>query len=81
MKINVAKLYLDRNPNFIKEVIVRESDEYTNDVFLRFCSYQSSDSPQPCNEMFITPYELEILGRFFLKQAVEIRTAQEIRKK
>jgi hypothetical protein len=70
---------LNLNKNEI-EVTVRESDEYTESVYVRLDRLFPKER-RGCNEMFLTPSDLEFLGRFLVRQADEIRTAQEFRKK
>lgn len=60
---------------------VRESDKYSESIFVKFTRTQSPDDNSGCSEMFLTPSQLENLGRFLVKQADEIRTAQQIRNK
>jgi hypothetical protein len=61
------------------EVTVRESDPITKSVFVEIIRRTETDGHRGCNEMFITPEQLESLGRFLIRQADEIRTAQVMR--
>lgn len=72
----MATLIINANEMFTIDVTARESDEYTQAVYLRFDRNYLPESKQPCSEMYLTPIQLELLGRFLLRQADEIRTVQ-----
>jgi hypothetical protein len=61
------------------EVTVRESDAITKSVFIEITRRSESEGYRACNEMFVTPEQLDLLGRFLIRQADEIRTAQAMR--
>jgi hypothetical protein len=58
------------------EVTCRESDKYTQDVFLKFERVYQDGGISGLNEMSISPTQLELLGKYLLRQAEEIRQAQ-----
>jgi len=76
----MATLELNRNPNSTLNVSVRESDIYSETVYVKFEHIISPENIRDVNLMFITPTELELLGKFLIRQADEIRTAQAVRK-
>jgi hypothetical protein len=67
------------NPNFTFDVVVRESDKYSESVYLKFERNTDGDI-QGCDEVFMTPAQLDQLGRFLIRQASEIISIQENRK-
>lgn len=75
----MATLHLHTGPDFTLDVSVRESDTYTEDVFVKFEHYISPENIRGVNEMFMTPLQLELLGKFLIRQADEIRTDQAVR--
>jgi len=72
---------IDSNDTFSTEVSVRESDKYTKAAYIKFERHYIPEEVRGVNEMFMTPNELEDLGRFLIKQAHAIREMQEIRHK
>ena len=76
----MSTLRIDSNECFSTEVTIRESDPYTKSVYVKFDRYYIPEEIRGCNEMFVTPSELERLARFMLRQADEIRTEQAVRK-
>ena len=74
-------LNLDTAPNCVVAVTVRESDNYTEKVYVSFERHMFQTSTKGCDEMFITPGQLELMGKFLIRQADEIRTAQSQRSK
>lgn len=72
----MAKLIIESNNSFNTEITVRESDEYTEAVFLKFERNYIPEKRSGVNEMFMTPDELDRIGRFFLRQADEISKLQ-----
>jgi len=76
----MATMQLHTNPNFSLDVTVRESDKYSEAVYLKFEHYISPENIRGVNQMFMTPTQLELIGRFLIRQADEIRTEQAVRK-
>jgi len=72
----MSQLQININPVVTLDVTVRESDKYTNSAYVKFEHHMSSVEIQGCNEMFLTPEQLDQLGRFLMHQADEIRSAQ-----
>ena len=70
---------IDSNDTFSTEVNVRESDQYTRAAYVKFERHYIPEEIRACNEMFMSPEELEKLGRFLVAQADAIRTAQAVR--
>jgi hypothetical protein len=75
----MAQLRINSNEAFTIDATVRESDEYTQAVYVRFDRHYIPEGVHGCNEFFLTPTQLEQLGRFLVRQADEIRTAQQYR--
>jgi hypothetical protein len=76
----MAQLRIPVNNTFDIDVEVRESDKYSEQVYLKFeRRMKDSDSPRSCDKLFLSPKELETLGRFLIRQADDIRTAQDVR--
>ncbi len=72
----MSQLQININPDVTLDVTVRESDKYTNSAYVKFEHHMSSGEIQGCNEMFLTPEQLDQLSRFLMRQADEIRSAQ-----
>jgi hypothetical protein len=70
---------IEQAGSLVTNVTVRESDEYTSQVYMRFDRHIVPENVRGTNEMFMTATQLEALGRFLVKQADEIRTAQSFR--
>lgn len=75
----MASLKIDVDSTFYVDVTVRESDKYSKLAFVKFEKNFSADRIHSCDEMFLNPLQLELLGRFLVRQADEIRTAQAVR--
>jgi len=75
----MATQIIHANEMFTIDVTVRESDMYTKAAYLKFERNYRPDSIHGCDEMFLTPTQLELIGRFLIRQADEIRTAQAFR--
>lgn len=76
----MSTIRISSNETFFTDVSVRESDKYTESVLVRFDRNHIPSQPAEYNEMFLTPLELEALGKFFISCAEEIKTAQTLRK-
>ncbi len=72
----MALLQLKENPTFTLDVTAHESDVYTGLAYVKFERNMISQEVEEIGEMFMTPDHLELLGRFLLRQADEIRAAQ-----
>lgn len=75
MKVNMAKLVIDSNPTFTTDVVVRESDLITESVFVSL-KRNFGSTEIATGELFLTPAQLDQIGRFFVRRAEEIRQAQ-----
>ena len=76
----MSKLVIDSNSMFNIEVTCRESDKYTQNAYVKFVRNYLPENIRGVDEMFLTPDQLENLGRFFVRQAAEIRGEQKYRK-
>ena len=72
----MAVYRIEQAGSLVTDVTVRESDEYSSQVYLRFDRHVVPENIRGTNEMFMTPVQLEQLGRFLVRQADEIRTSQ-----
>lgn len=75
----MSQLRIKTNEMFTLDVTVRESDEHTQDVFVKIERHYRPDSIHGCDEFMMTPAQLEQLGRFFIEQAEHIRIEQSFR--
>ena len=76
----MAQLRIYANNTFDIDVNVRESDKYSEQVYVKFeRRMKDSDSPRGCDTMYFTPDQLEKLGRFLIHQAEVIDAIQEVR--
>ena len=75
----MSTLSIRSNTAFTVDVTVRESDKYSLDAFVKFQRSYIPEGIEACNEMFLTLDQLENLGRFFVRQASEIRSMQDSR--
>lgn len=64
---------IDSNDTFSTEVTVRESDQYTRAAYVKFERHYIPEEIRACNEMFMSPSELERLGMFLIEQARSMR--------
>ena len=71
---------IDSNDTYSTEVLVRESDKYTQSVYVKFERNYIPEEVRGVNEIFMTTDELENLGRFLCNQAAEIRRLQNSRR-
>jgi hypothetical protein len=69
----MSTLVIPANSMFTIDVTARKSDEYSDAAYLKFERKYNPDSPQRCNEMFLTTTQMDQLGRFLVRQAEEIR--------
>ena len=75
----MATLRLDGIGNLKTDVFVSESDEYSGLTFLKFTRQIGDYDVHRCDEVFMTTSQLDLLGRFLIRQAAEIRQSQEYR--
>ena len=75
----MAKLILHANNTFTIDVSVSDSNVYSESVQVKFENNFGFDKVHGTNELFLTPTQLELLGRFLVRQADELRTAQEMK--
>jgi hypothetical protein len=75
----MATQIIHANEDFTVDITVRESDPYTKSAYVKFELNYGFEKVQGTHELFLTPAQLELLGRFLVRQADEIRTAQVMR--
>lgn len=73
----MAKLSLDTNPLFSTDITVEGIHSDANSVYLRFQNAYVSGKQKRCDEMFLTPIQLELIGRFLVRQALELQQKQK----
>lgn len=76
----MAVLRINANPTFTIDVTVRESDKYSEAVYVRFDRSILPEDITGVSEMFLTPNQLDNFGRFLIRQAEEINQAQVYRR-
>lgn len=69
----MATLRIDTNDSFTVDITVSETDKYTKSAYVRFDRHYIPEEIRGCNELFLTPIQLELLGKFFVRQAEEIK--------
>jgi hypothetical protein len=75
----MSKLVIETNQTFKTDVEVRESDEHSKTIFVSIKrNHQTHD--EAAFEMFLSATQLEQLGRYFTRQAEDIRNIQAHRK-
>lgn len=72
--MNTLEFKLD--PLSITNFSVRESDEYTKQVYLMLTRISDKGITERCNEIFLSANQLDLLGRFLCRQASEIQFKQ-----
>jgi predicted sugar kinase len=75
----MATIRLTSDPSFVTEVTVRESDRITQTVFVKLAKNVIPEDIQGTSELFLSVSQLDLLGRFFVRQAEEIKQAQQFR--
>jgi len=71
---------IDNKDSYVTEIIVGESDKYTNLAYLKFSRDNLVEEIRGVNEMFITTEELRSFGEFLVEQADLIKEEQASRK-
>lgn len=74
----MAKLSLDTNPLFSTNITVEGIDADVDSVYVRFQHAYLSGKEKRCDEMFLTPIQLELVGRFLVRQAIELQQKQKM---
>lgn len=72
----MAILSLPVNNSFSLNVTVRESDIHTEAVYVKTEHYVSENTIRGASEMFMTPAQLDELGRFYIREAENIKREQ-----
>lgn len=73
-------LCINLNDTFSTNVTVQECDKYSELAFLKFTRSYYPEDKTGCNEMLLSPDQLEGLGRFLMSKAYEIKSEQQRRK-
>jgi hypothetical protein len=76
----MSKLVIESNSMFHTEVIARESDEHSELAYLHLERIYTGKTSGEAYDLFMTPTQLETLGRFLIRQADKISTEQANRK-
>ena len=70
----MSTLILETNPMFTTDVVVNSTGEHTQQACVKLMHrYRESGTIAKTGELFLTPTQLELVGRFFLRQAEELR--------
>lgn len=77
----MATLNIRVDKEFSINVLVRESDKHSKLTHLTFTSVSNAEEPRRCDEMFLTPIQMELIGRFLLREADYINVLQANREK
>jgi hypothetical protein len=79
----MAVLRINANQLFTVDVSVRESDIYSDGVYVNINRNYTGEGhlSSGASNFAVTPSQLDQLGRFLIKQAQEIATAQEVRRR
>jgi hypothetical protein len=72
----MAMLSISVNNSFSLHVTVRESDKHTQAVYVKIENYVSEDMVRGVSDMFMTPSQLDELGRFYIREAENIKREQ-----
>lgn len=75
----MSVLRINSNDSFAIEMLVRESDKYTEDVYFKLSRHYIPEQIDACDEMFFSVEQLEQIGNFILAQANEIKQIQKRR--
>jgi len=74
-----ATMIIKANDTFTVDVTVSDSNAYDEAVQVKFQHNFGHGKVHRTDEIFLTPIQLELLGRFLIRQADELRTAQSFR--
>lgn len=72
----MAVYRIEQAGSLVTDISVRESDTYSGMVYINIERHIVPENVRGTNEVYMTTVQLEQLGRFLMKQADEIRTAQ-----
>lgn len=75
----MTTLKIDTNSTFDLDITLRESDKYSGLAFLQFEKNYGEGQSHGSSQMFLTPEQLDTIGRFLIDQASKIQAEQEIR--
>lgn len=78
-KVAMTTLQLKTNNSFSINASVRESDPYSESVYMKFEMDPVIGHSARMDEMFLTPDQLEELGKFLVQEAKTIRETQVVR--
>jgi hypothetical protein len=70
----MSTLILETNPMFTTDVQVETTGAHTEQACVKIMHhYRDSGSSHRTSELFLTPTQLELMGRFLIRQAEELR--------
>lgn len=74
-----ATMIIKANNTFTVDITVSDGNQYDDSVQLKFARNFGAGKVHGTDELFLTPIQMELLGKFLIRQADEIRTAQSFR--
>lgn len=74
--IMMATLILQANNTFTIDVSVSGDDGYSDAVQVKIENNFGDDKVHGTDELFLTPNHMELLGRFLIRQADELRNSR-----
>lgn len=77
----MGTMIIRSNPEYTVDVSVGEYDGYSESVQVKVVNNLGFGEVTPTHEMFLTPKQMDLLGRFLIRQADEIQTAQSMKGK
>ena len=72
----MATLILQANKTFTIDVFVSEDNGYTDSVLVKIEQNFGNNEVNRTTEVFLTPNHMELLGRFLIRQADELRNSR-----
>lgn len=75
----MAKQVLRLSEILSLEVTVGNDDGYTDNILLRFEHNHGEGRVHGADEVYLTPKQLEFVGRFLVRQADELQTARAVK--
>lgn len=74
-----ATMMINTNNSFTVDVTIADGNKYDNAVQVRFAHNFGAGKVHRTDEIFLTPIQLDLLGRFLIRQANELQMAQSQR--
>lgn len=72
-------MIIKSNNMFTVDVTVSDVNQYDDAVQVKFAHNFGYGKIHRTDEVFLTPVQLELLGKFLIRQADELRTAQAMK--